>query len=272
MKAAFAISAILATVASAIPTPSNIVSSTVASTSSIAVTKEVHSVITVTNQVNKKVLVELDQTVANKLTGVSLGSVTTSVGTIVKTVTSLSQITSADSGLLTVVLSTGEYALIQLTDVVEDLLSDLGLGVVGDVVGSVVSTLEDVVEDVASNTKRSGESNLLSLTNLNGQTIYAEATGVLSELDLSQITGTVVAKVASVSALKSKVNELGLTNGNVIGVLAADGVSVLVVKIESTVTGLLSVVGSILTTLGLGDLTVTVASVVTTVESTTSSV
>ncbi|KAJ6031067.1 hypothetical protein N7540_001799 [Penicillium herquei] len=271
MKAAFAISAILATVASAIPTPSNIVSSAVASTSSIAVTKEVHSVITVTTQTSKKVLVELDQVYANKLTGVSLGSVTTSVGTIVKTVTSLSEITSSDAGLLTVLLSTGEYALIQLTDVVEDLLADLGLSAVSDVVGTVVSTLEDVVDDVASNTKRD-TSNLLSLTNLNGQTIYAEATGVLSELDLSQITGTVVAKVESVADLKSKVTELGLTNGNVIGVLGADGVSVLVVKIESTVTGLLSVVGSILSTLGLGDLTVTVASVVSTVESTASSV
>ncbi|KAJ5703879.1 hypothetical protein N7493_011017 [Penicillium malachiteum] len=268
MKAAFALSAILATVASAMPTPSSVVSSTLASTSSVAVTKEVHSVITVTTQESKQVLVELDQTVANKLTGVSLGSVTTSVGKIVKVVTSLDQISSSDSNLITVLLSTGEYALVELTDAVEELLSDLGLSAVSDVVGTVVSTLEDV----ASNAKRSETSNLLSLTGLNGQAIYAEATGVLGELDLSEITGTVVAKVESVADLKSKVSELGLNSNNVIGVLAADGVSVLVVKIESTVTGLLSVLTALLSSLGLGDLTVTVASVVTTVESTASSV
>ena len=276
---AFALSAaILATIAAALPTstlptPSGVIPSgtPLPSSSRISSTaKQVHSVLTVTDQSKKNVLVELDSGFANLLSGLNLGSVTTSVGTIVQTADSLVglNIPSDASGLLTVVTSDGEYALVELTDAVESLLSGLGLSLVGNIVGTVVSTLEDIVSSV----KRSDLNNVLSITGLNGQIILVQVEptllGALNGLDLSSIqgtVGTVVASVPAVSDLASKAQEIGADPTELFGVLSKDGTSALLVKVESTGAQVTSTLSGLLSTLGLSSLTSTIGTVVSSV-------
>jgi len=267
MKATFALSALLATVAVALPTPTSLIPGAATSAAS-TVSKTVHSVLTVTNQqTGKNMLVELEQGFASQLTGLNLGSASSPVGTIVQTAGSLSELQSLTSGLtgLTFVTSTGEYVLVELDNTVEGLLATLGLSAVGDVVGTVVSTLEGV----ASSAKRSELNNVLSITGLNNEPILVKAestlTSALGGLDLSSVkgtVGTVVASVPGVSDLASKASELGLPTNELFGVMSADGSSALLVRVESLAGGLTSTVTGLLSTLGLGDLTSTVGTVV----------
>lgn len=274
MKATFALSALLATVAVALPTPTSMVPGAATSAASM-VSKTVHSVLTVTNQqTGKNMLVELEQGFANQLTGLNLGSASSPVGTIVQTASSLSELKSLTSGLtgLTFVTSTGDYVLVELDNTVEGLLATLGLSAVGDVVGTVVSTLESVVSSV----KRSELNNVLSITGLNNEPILIKAESTLASalggLDLSSVkgtVGTVVASVPGVSDLASKASELGLPTNELFGVLSADGSSALLVRVESVAGGLTSTVTGLLSTLGLGDLTSTVGTVVTSAQGVT---
>ncbi|KAJ5639481.1 uncharacterized protein N7484_007343 [Penicillium longicatenatum] len=272
MKATFALSALLATVAVALPTPTSIVPGAATSSAVSTVSKTVHSVLTVTNQqTGKNMLVELEQGFANQLTGLNLGSASSPVGKIVQTAGSLSELQSLTSGLtgLTFVTSTGEYVLVELDNTVEGLLASLGLSAVGEVVGTVVSTLEGVV----SNLKRSELNNVLSITGLNNEPILVNAESTLTNaLDLSAVkgtVGTVVASVPGVSDLASKASELGLPTNELFGVLSADGSSALLVRVESLAGGLTSTVTGLLSTLGLGDLTTTVGTVVTSAQGVT---
>ncbi|KAJ5623141.1 hypothetical protein N7490_011746 [Penicillium lividum] len=273
MKAAFAFSALLATIAVALPTPTSIVPSSAASSAVATINKSVHSVMTVTNQqTGKNMLVELEQGFANKLTGLDLGSASSPVGTIVKTASSLTDLGNTGSGL-TFVTQTGEYVLVELDSTIESLLSSLGLSVVGDVVGSVVGVLEGVL----SNLKRSELNNVLSITGLNNQPILVKTESTLASalggLDLSAVkgtVGTVVASVPAVSELASKASELGLPTNELFGVLSNDGSSALLVRVESVAGGLTSTVTGLLSTLGLGDLTSTVGTVVSTAQGATS--
>ncbi|KAJ5549046.1 hypothetical protein N7513_006280 [Penicillium frequentans] len=270
MKATFALSALLATVAVALPTPTSMVPGAASSAVSM-VSKTVHSVLTVTNQqTGKNMLVELEQGFASQLTGLNLGNPTSSVGTIVQTASSLSELQSLTSGLtgLTFVTSTGEYVLVQLDSTVEGLLATLGLSAVGDVVGTVVSTLESV----ASNAKRSELNNVLSITGLNNEPILVKAESTLTDA-LSPVqgtVGTVVASVPEVSDLASKASELGLPTNELFGVASADGASVLLVRVESLAGGLTPTVTGLLSGLGLGDLTSTVGTVVSSAQGVTS--
>ncbi|KAJ5115789.1 hypothetical protein N7456_000137 [Penicillium angulare] len=267
MKATFAISALMAAVATALPTPSNVLSSALSSTSGVS--KEVHSVLTVTHGVtNQKMLVELEQEAASLLTGSGLGSVTKPVGTIVDTASNAKDLVSPSgaTGLITVALSGAEFGLVELDGTVEGLLSSLGLGDVSKVVGTVVSTLEGA----ATSAKRDS-SNLLSLTGLNGENVLVKAEGLLSNFDLTSVTGSVLAEVPGVSSLASKAKELGENPTQLVGV-ATSGASVLLVKVEGLGGELTSVVGGLLSGLGLGDLTKTVGTVVSTAEGATSSV
>ncbi|KAJ5918205.1 hypothetical protein N7454_010580 [Penicillium verhagenii] len=270
MKAAFALSAILASVAMALPTPTSIAPAGATSSAASVVHKTVHSVMTVTNQqTGKNMLVELEQGFASQLTGLNLGSVTSPVGTIVQTASSLDGLTNTGSGL-TFITSAGEYVLVELDDTIEGLLSTLGLSAVGDVVGTVVSALESVVSSV----KRSNElNNVLSITGLDNQPILVKTESTVTDLlgnglDLSSVqgtVGTVVASVPGVSSLASKASELGLPTNELFGVLSKDGSSALLVRVTSLTSGLTSTVTGLLSGLGLGDLTTTVGSVVTSV-------
>ncbi|KAJ6114781.1 hypothetical protein N7486_000559 [Penicillium sp. IBT 16267x] len=274
MKATFALSALLATVAVALPTRTSMVPGATTSAASM-VSKTVHSVLTVTNQqTGKNMLVELEQGFASQLTGLNLGSASSPVGTIVQTASSLSELQSLTSGLtgLTFVTSTGEYVLVELDSVVEGLLATLGLSAVGDVVGTVVYTLEEIV----SSAKRSELNNVLSITGLNNEPMLVKAESTLASalggLDLSSVqgtVGTVVASVPVVSDLAPKASELGLPTNELFGVLSADGSSALLVRVESVAGGLTSTVTGLLSTLGLGDLTSTVGTVVTSAQGAT---
>ncbi|KAJ5288973.1 hypothetical protein N7478_002003 [Penicillium angulare] len=267
MKATFAISAMMAALATALPTPSNVLSSTLSSTSGVA--SEVHSVLTVTHGVtNQKMLVELTQKAAGLLTGSGLGSVASPVGTIVDTASNAKDLVSPSgaTGLITVALSGTEFGLVELDGTVEGLLSSLGLGEVSTVVGTVVGT----VEGAATSAKRDATSNLLSLTGLNGQNVLVKAEGLLSNVDLSSVTGSVLAEVPGVSSLASKAKELGENPTQLIGVATSTG-SALLVKVEGLGGELTEVLGGLLSTLGLGDLTKTVGTVVSTVEGAASS-
>ncbi|KAJ5909871.1 hypothetical protein N7504_004514 [Penicillium tannophilum] len=238
MKATFALSALLATVAVALPTPTSMVPGAASSAVSM-VSKTVHSVLTVTNQqTGKNMLVELEQGFASQLTGLNLGNPTSSVGTIVQTASSLSELQSLTSGLtgLTFVTSTGDYVLVQLDSTVEGLLATLGLTAVDEVVGTVVSTLEGVVSSV----KRSELNNVLSITGLNNEPILVKTESTLAD------------------ALPRR------------GHRRADGASVLLVRVESLAGGLTSTVTGLLSGLGLGDLTSTVGTVVSSAQGVTS--
>jgi hypothetical protein len=186
------------------------------------------------------------------------------VGQVIQTAQSVDQLdTKSGSGLtqVTAILENGNAVLIELTQDVEDLLSSLGLDVVGNLLGSIVGGLESITGSI----KRDDPlQNVLSVTDMNGLAggkdllVQVEPTllGLLSGLDLSTIKGpigNVVAMAPSLSELKSKVPKI--PGADFIAVEAEDKASVLLIKVEGTVQGLLS-------TLGLGSLGTAVGSVV----------
>ncbi|KAJ5463405.1 hypothetical protein N7475_008349 [Penicillium sp. IBT 31633x] len=186
------------------------------------------------------------------------------VGQVIQTADSVDQLdTKSGSGLtqVTAVLENGNAALIELTQGVVDLLDSLGLGEVGSLLGSIVGGLESIT----GNVKRSDPlQHVLSITDVNGLAggknllVQVEPTllGLLSGLDLSTIegpVGNVVAKASSISELKSKVPQI--PGADFLAVNAEDKASVLLVKVERPVQGLLS-------TLGLGSLGTAIGSIV----------
>lgn len=211
------------------------------------------------------------------------------IGQVVQTAQSVDQLdSSSGSGLtqVTAVFDNGSAALIELTQSVVDLLSSLGLGQVGSLLGSIVGNLDSVtgnikrdnplssalapVKSLTSNIK--GEngplSGLLAITDLNniagGQNMLFQIEptllSLLGGLDLSTIEGpigNVVGSASSISELQSKVPKI--PGASFIVVQAEDQVSVLLIKVDSTVQGLLS-------TLGLGSLGTVIGSVVNTVQ------
>ncbi|KAF3390550.1 hypothetical protein F1880_009201 [Penicillium rolfsii] len=228
------------------------------------VTGQVHSVLTVTDQASKMVLVELEPSVASLLSGLNLGSVTQSVGQIIQVAPTVSalNLNGATGGLLTIATSEGSVALVKLTSTVEGLLAGLGLPEVGSLVGSVVGTLEGVASGVIGNMKRDALSNVMSITDLSGNPILVQVEpavlSLLGGLDLSNVqgtVGTVVAEVPAVSDLATAAQGVAADPTELFGVLAEDGTSALLVKVEGTATGLLSL-------LGLSSLTSTIGNVV----------
>ncbi|KAJ5153291.1 uncharacterized protein N7482_009769 [Penicillium canariense] len=224
-------------------------------------TSQVHSVLTVTDQASKSVLVELEPTVASLLSGLNLGSVTESVGQIIQVAPTVGDLNlnGATGGLLTVATGEGSVALVKLTSTVEGLLSGLGLPEVGSLVGSLVGTIEGAV---SGNLKRDPLSDVMSITDLNGNNLLVQVEptvlGLLGGLNLASIqgtVGTVVAQVPAVSGLAAAAQNVAADPTQLFGVLGEDGTSALLVKVEGTATGLLA-------TLGLQGLTTTVGSVV----------
>jgi hypothetical protein len=246
----------------------------------------VHSVFSVSNG-GKKMLVELEQSFAQKLTGLNIGSVTQSIGSVVDIADSPSQLNTngLTSGVLTVGTTEGKYALVQLTSEVENLLSPLlsTLGGVTQVVGGLVGTLEGLggnlgnlggltnVGGLTSDLKRGPVSDVMSITGEDGNNLLVKVEptvlGLLGELPLGSLLGgvtgssqslplgSVVGQVPAASDLVQQATSLGADPSQVIGVLSQDGSSALIVKVESTATGLLS-------TLGLSSLGQTIGSVV----------
>lgn len=230
----------------------------------------VHSVFSVTSG-SKKMLVELEQGFAQKLTGLNLGSVTDSIGSVLDIANSPSQLNTngLSSGLLTVATTEGKYVLVQLTSEVETLLSPLlsALGGVTQVVGDLVGTLEGLGS--LTNLKRDPISDIMSITGMNGNNILVQVEptvlGLLGELNLGSLLGgssseslplgSVVGEVPIAGDLVEQATSLGADPTQLIGVLSQDGSSALLVEVQSTATGLLS-------TLGLSSLGQTVGSVV----------
>lgn len=228
------------------------------------VTSQVHSVLTVTDQASKLVLVELEPTVAGLLSGLNLGGVTQPVGQIIQVAPTVGalNLNGATGGLLTVGTSEGSVALVKLTSTVEGLLSGLGLPEVGSLVGSLVGTLEGVASGVTGNMKRDPVSDVMTITDLAGNPLLVQVEptvlSLLGGLDLSNVqgaVGTVVAEVPAVSGLAAAAQGVAADPTQLFGVLGEDGTSALLVKVEGTATGLLSL-------LGLSSLTSTVGSVV----------
>ncbi|CAI7605799.1 unnamed protein product [Penicillium glandicola] len=195
------------------------------------------------------------------------------VGQVIQTASSVDELdTTTGSGLtkVTALLGNGNAVLIELTQEVVDLLSSLGLSKVGSLIGSTVGSLESVT----GNIKRADTlQNVLSVTDVNGLAggkdllVQVEPTllGLLGGLDLSTIegpVGNVVAVAPSVSELKSKIPNI--PGAEFIAVTTEDKASVLLIKVKSTVQGLLS-------TLGLGSVGTTVGTTVDTTVSTVGS-
>ncbi|KAJ5372423.1 hypothetical protein N7517_004429 [Penicillium concentricum] len=191
------------------------------------------------------------------------------VGQVVQTADSVDQLdTNSGSGLtqVTAILENGNAALIELTQGVVDLLSSLGLGEVGSLLGSIVGGLESIT----GNIKRDDPlQNVLSITDLHNLAggkdllVQVEPTllGLLSGLDFSTIegpVGNVVAMAPSLSELKSKIPKI--PGADFIAVNTEDKASVLLVKVDGAVQGLLS-------TLGLGSLGTAIGSIVSSVKS-----
>ncbi|CAG8910026.1 unnamed protein product [Penicillium egyptiacum] len=191
------------------------------------------------------------------------------VGQVIQTAESVDQLdTSSGSGLtkVTAILDNGNAVLIELTKEVVDLLSSLGLGQVGNLLGSIVGGLESVT----GNVKRVDSlQNVLSVTDVNGLAggenllfqIEPTVLGLLGGLDLSTVQGpigNVVAIAPTVSELKSKIPNI--PGADFIAVNAEDKASVLLIKVEGLVQGLLS-------TLGLGSVGTAVGSIVSSVSS-----
>lgn len=238
----------------------------------------VHSVFSVTKGA-KQMLVELEPSFAQKLTGLNLGSVTQSIGQVTDLASSPSQLNTngLTSGVMTVATTEGQYALVQLVPEVENLLSPLlsTLGGVTEVVGSVVGALEGVVGNLGNlgglaNVKRDLVSNVMSITGQNGDNILVKVEptvlGLLGDLPLGSLLGgssssqsspigSVIGQVPIAGNLVQQATSLGADPTQLIGVLTQDGSSALLVKVEGTATGLLS-------TLGLSSLGQTVGSVV----------
>ncbi|KAJ5692415.1 hypothetical protein N7462_001838 [Penicillium macrosclerotiorum] len=219
--------------------------SAVASTSA----KSVHSVLTVTNQQSKNVLVELEPTVASLLTGLNLGSATDPVGQIIQVADSVGDLNiGSGSGLLTVATSEGKVALVKLTSTVGSLLSSLGLSDVTTVVGSLVGTLESAV---SGSMKRDPLSDVMQITGLNGNnlvvqlepTVLSLVTGLVDLSSVQGTVGTVLAEVPAVSGLASAAEKVAADPTQLFGVLGEDGTSAMLVKVEGTAQGLLAVLG-----------------------------
>lgn len=255
-------------VPSVIPTPG--ASGLSSFTSGSSAGNAVHSVFSVTNG-GKKMLVELEQGFAQKLTGLNLGSVTDSIGSVMDVANSPSQLNTngLTSGVLTVATTGGQYALVQLTSEVESLLSPLlsTLGPVTQVVGGLVGTLEGLGS--LTNMKRDPISDVMSITGQNGNNILVKVEptvlGLVGGLNLGSLLGgsssqssplgSVVGEVPVAGDLVQQASSLGGDPTQLIGVLSQDGSSALLVKVDSTATGLLS-------TLGLSSLGQTVGTVV----------
>lgn len=248
----------------------------------------VHSVFSVSNG-GKKMLVELEQSFAQKLTGLNMGSVTQSIGSVVDIADSPSQLNTngLTSGVLTVGTTEGKYALVQLTSEVDNLLSPLlsTLGGVTQVVGGLVGTLEGLggnlgglgdLTNLGGLTKGGAASDVMSITGQDGSNLLVKVEptvlGLLSGLNLGGLNlgsllggvsgssqslplGSVVGQVPVAGDLVQQATSLGADPTQVIGVLTQDGSSALLVKVEGTATGLLS-------TLGLSSLGQTIGSVV----------
>ncbi|KAJ5198062.1 uncharacterized protein N7498_007179 [Penicillium cinerascens] len=238
----------------------------------------VHSVFSVTSG-SKQMLVELEQSFAQKLTGLNLGSVTQSIGKVTDLADSPSQLNTngLTSGVLTVATTDGKYALVQLTSEVDSLLSPLlsTLGGVTQVVGGLVASLEGLGGNLSNlgglaNLKRGPISDIMSITGENGNNILVKVEptvfGILGDLPLGSLLGgssssessplgSVIGQVPVAGDLVQQATSLGADPTQLIGVLSQDGSSALLVKAEGTATGLLS-------TLGLSSLGQTVGSVV----------
>jgi hypothetical protein len=249
----------------------------------------VHSVFSVSNG-GKTMLVELEQSFAQKLTGLNIGSVTQSIGSVVHIADSPSQLNTngLTSGVLTVGTTEGKYALVQLTSEVDTLLSPLlsTLGGVTQVVGGLVGTLEGLggnlgglggltnVGGLTSDLKRGAVSDVMSITGEDGNNLLVQVEptvlGLLGELPLGSLLGSlggvtgssqslplgsVIGQVPAAGDLVQQATSLGADPTQVIGVLSQDGSSALLVQVEGTATGLLS-------TLGLSSLGQTIGSVV----------
>lgn len=258
--------ALLASAAIALPTPIN---TPITNSGVSGVTSEVNQVLTITTAEGKSLLVELNSDAKNILSGVSLGSVTNSVGKITQIADSATglKVSGAAGSTITVALKDGKFALVELTNTVEGLLSGLGLGKVGSTVGTVVSSLGDI-ESIAArdNGVDSTVQGTLSVVSQTGETLVFKAVpSLLQGLDLTTVTGTVgkvVASVPVVGDLTSKAEELGEDPSQLFGLLSADGASTLLVKVESGLSGLTSTVSGLLSGLGLSSLSSTVGTVV----------
>ncbi|CAI7665509.1 unnamed protein product [Penicillium manginii] len=243
---------------SGVPIPSGIPmctgapSATPSATPSGIASNNVNSVMTVTNEQSKNILVQLTPTVANLLTGLNL-PLSEPVGNIVQTASSVDglNLQGLGSGFMTVVTQEGSVALVKLTSTVEGLFSGLGLPEVGSLVGSLVGTLENLVP---TGMKRDATSSVtdtvMHITDLNGDilpvALGSNVLGLLSGLDLSSVQGpigSVVAMVPSVSDLPSKAMSMAADPTQLVGVLGQDGTSAMLVKLEGTATGLLGSLG-----------------------------
>lgn len=246
---------------SGVPIPSGIPTCTGAPTASpSSASNKVNSVMTVTNQESKNILVELEPTVANLLTGLDL-PLSEPVGEIVQTASSLDglNLQGLGSNFMTVATEGGSVALVKLTSTVEGLLSGLGLPQVGSLVGSLVGTIEGLG---SGSLKRDVTETVMHIVGMNGDVLPVKlgsnVLGLLSGLDLSSVqgpVGTVVAQASSVTGLVSKAESITADPTQLFSVLSEDGSSAMLVKLEGTATGLLSA-------LGLGSLENVVGSVV----------
>ncbi|KAF7714859.1 Uncharacterized protein PECH_000012 [Penicillium ucsense] len=226
---------------------------------------KVNNVVGVTDQAGKLVKVVLEPTVANLLAGLNLGGVVQSVGQIVQVAPTLHELNldGVTGTTLTVATGTGGVALVKVNSLVEGLLSGLGIGQTGSLVGSIVGNVEGVVSGAGSIAKRDGLlSEVMTVTDLHGLPLHIQLNksilNLLGGLDLSSVqgvVGTVVAEVPVVSQLAGAAQNVDADQNQLFGVLGQDGVSALLVKVEGTATGLLSM-------LGLSSLTTTVGSVV----------
>jgi hypothetical protein len=215
------------------------------------VSQNVNSVMTVTNEESKNILVQLEPTVANLLTGLNL-PLSEPVGKIVQTASSVDglNLQGLGSGFMTVATQNGEAALVKLTYTVEGLFSGLGLPEVGSLVGSLVGTLEGLVPSMKRDVTSSLTDTVMHITDLNGDVLPvalgSNVLGLLSGLDLTSVQGpigSVVAMVPSVSDLPSKAESIAADPTQLVGVLGQDGTSAMLVKLEGTATGLLGSLG-----------------------------
>ncbi|KAJ5220239.1 hypothetical protein N7468_009443 [Penicillium chermesinum] len=259
--------ALLATAACALPTAIN---TPVTSSGLSGVSGEVNEVLTITTAEGKELVVELNKDAKGLLSGVDLSrNVKSSVGQIVQVADSVTglHVGGMAGSTITVALNDGKYALVELTSGVEGLLAKLGLTEVDEIVGTVVSSLDGITSLARRDGLGSTVDGTLSVVSQTGETLVFQAVpSLLQGLDLSTIEGTVgkvIATVPAVGDLASEAEKLGEDPANLFGLLSADGTSALLVKVESTLTGLTSVVAGLLSSLGLSSLSTTVGTVVT---------
>lgn len=234
---------------------------------------QVHSVVSVTNG-QKTMLVELEKSFAQRLTGLDLGTVTSPIGEVTQIAPKIGglNLNNLGSGYLTVLTGEGQVALVELSSEVESVLSTLALPQVGTLVGGFVGTVEGVA---AGGLKGNAVSNVMHVTGLNGNDLLVKleptVTGLLGQLSLGPLgslgslgsltsllegpVGSVIGQVPVASDLAAKATSLGSDPTKLIGVVTQDGASVLLVEVEGTLSSLLA-------TLGLGSLESTIGSVV----------